>query len=134
MRLAIIGCGLIGTKRAAAAGGNEIVVVCDRDARRAEQLAQKTRARAVSDWREAVAAEVDAVIVATTHDQLAAISLGALETGRHVLVEKPAGRELSEVQAIAEAATRHRRIVKVGFNHRFHPALQKGREIVEARA
>src|SRR5436853_7605068 len=110
MRLAIIGCGLIGTKRAAAAAGHEIVVVCDRDARRAEQLAHKTKARAVTDWHEAVAAEVDAAIVATTHDQLAAISIGALEAGRPVLVEKPAGRALSEVQAIAEAATRYRRI------------------------
>jgi len=134
MRLAIIGCGLIGAKRAAAAAGNEIVVVCDRDPRRAEELAQKARARATTDWREAVAAEADAVIVATTHDQLAAISLGALEAGRHVLVEKPAGRALSEVQAIAEAAKRYRRIVKVGFNHRFHPALQKAREIVDSGA
>ena len=125
---------MIGAKRAAAAAGHEIVVVCDRDPARAEHLAQKTKARPATDWREAVAAEVDAVIVATTHDQLAAISLGALEAGRHVLVEKPAGRALSEVQAIAEGAKGYRRIVKVGFNHRFHPALQKAREIVDAGA
>src|SRR6185503_5362742 len=42
MRLAIVGCGLIGGKRAAAAAAHEIVVVCDRDVSRAEQLAQKT--------------------------------------------------------------------------------------------
>jgi hypothetical protein len=39
MRLAIVGCGLIGGKRAAAAGGHDIVVVCDRDAARADALA-----------------------------------------------------------------------------------------------
>lgn len=134
MQLAIIGCGLIGAKRAAAAAGHEIVVVCDRDRARAGALAQKTKARAVTDWRDAVAADVDAVIVATTHDQLAAISLGALEAGRHVLVEKPAGRALAEVQAVAAAATKHKRIVKTGFNHRFHPAFMKAREIVESGA
>ena len=64
-------------------------------------MAQQTNARAVTDWREAIAADVDGVIVATTHDQLAAIALGAVEVGRHVLVEKPAGRALVEVQAIA---------------------------------
>lgn len=132
MRLAIVGCGLIGAKRAAAAAAHEIVVVCDRDQARAEQLARRTKARAVTDWREAVKADVDAVIVATTHDQLAAISLGAVEAGRHVLVEKPAGRELAEVQAIAGAAAKHKRIVKAGFNHRFHPAFLKAREIVDS--
>jgi len=132
MRLAIVGCGLIGGKRAVAAAAHEIVVVCDRDSARAEALAQKTRARAVTDWQEAVQADVDAVIVATTHDQLAAIALGAVEAGRHVLVEKPAGRALSEVQAIAQAAARHKRIVKAGFNHRFHPAFMKAREIVDS--
>jgi predicted dehydrogenase len=134
MRLAIVGCGLIGAKRAAAASSHEIVVVCDRDQARADALAQKTGARAVTDWREAVSAEVDAVIVATTHDQLAAISRGAVEAGRHVLVEKPAGRTLAEVQAIAAAAEKHKRIVKVGFNHRFHPAFLKAREIVDSGA
>ncbi|TMJ01398.1 MAG: Gfo/Idh/MocA family oxidoreductase [Alphaproteobacteria bacterium] len=132
MRLAIVGCGLIGGKRAAAATGHEIVVVCDRDAVRAGQLAQKTGARAVADWREAVAADVDAVIVATTHDQLAAIALGAVEAGRHVLVEKPAGRTLAEVRRIAAAAEKHKRIVKAGFNHRFHPAFVKAREIADS--
>src|SRR3954471_10690330 len=133
MRLAIVGCGLIGGKRAAAAaaGAHENVVGCDRDKARAEQLAQRTGARAVTDWREAVKADVDAVIVATTHDQLAAISLSAVEAGRHVLVEKPAGRALAEVQAIAAAAAQHNRIVKAGFNHRFHPAFLEAREIVD---
>lgn len=134
MRLAIVGCGLIGAKRANAAKAHEILVVCDRDRGRAKQLAQRTGARAVIDWREAVKADVDAVIVATTHDQLAAISLGALEAGRHVLVEKPAGRDLAEVQAVAAAAAKYKRIVKAGFNHRFHPAFQKAREIVDAGA
>ena len=132
MRLAIVGCGLIGGKRAAAAAGHDIVVVCDRDPSRAEALARRTKARAVTDWRDAVKADVDAVMVATTHDQLAAIALGAVEAGRHVLVEKPAGRALAEVQAIAAAAAKNKRVVKAGFNHRFHPGFLKAREIVDS--
>jgi len=134
MRLAIVGCGLIGGKRAAAAAGHQIAVVCDRDEARARQLAELTKARAATDWHEAVRAEIDAVIVATTHDQLADIAIGAIEAGRHVLVEKPAGRTLAEVQAIAAAAVKYKRIVKTGFNHRFHPAFRKAREIVDSRA
>jgi predicted dehydrogenase len=134
MRIAIVGCGLIGTKRAAAAHSHEIVVVCDRDRGRAEALARKTGARAIVDWQEAVKADVDAVIVATTHDQLAGVSLGAVEAGKHVLVEKPAGRHVDEIRPIAEAAKKRNRIVKVGFNHRFHPAFQKARELVDQGA
>jgi predicted dehydrogenase len=132
MRLAIVGCGLIGCKRAAAAAGHQIAVVCDRDEGRARELAEITKARAAADWHEAIRADVDAVVVATTHDQLAAIAIGAIEAGRHVLVEKPAGRTLAEAQAIAAAATKHKRIVKTGFNHRFHPAFLKAREIVKS--
>ena len=134
MRLAIIGAGLIGGKRAAAAASHQVIVVCDRDPGRAEQLAKRTGARPVGEWRDAIKEEVDAVIVATTHDQLAPISLAAVEAGRHVLVEKPAGRTLAEVQAIAAAAAARKRVVKVGFNHRFHPSFLKARAIVDSGA
>ena len=41
MRLAIVGCGLIGRKRAAAAAAHHIVVVCDRDETRAQRLLKR---------------------------------------------------------------------------------------------
>ena len=134
MRIAIIGCGLIGAKRAAAACGHQITVVCDRDRDRADAMADKIGARATRDWHEAVKADVDAVIVATTHDQLALVALGAVEAGKHVLVEKPGGRHVDEVRPIAEAAKRRNRVVKVGFNHRFHPGFLKARALVDKGA
>jgi predicted dehydrogenase len=130
MRIAIIGCGLIGAKRAAAAHPHSVSIVCDRMRSKAEALAQRTGARPVEDWREAVEADVDAVVVATTHNHLAAIALGAVARGRHVLVEKPAGINADEVRLIAEEAAKRNVVVKVGFNHRFHPALLKAREKV----
>jgi predicted dehydrogenase len=134
MRIAVVGCGLIGGKRAAAAEKHEIKVVCDRDRGRAEALAARTGALALTDWRQAISGDVDAVIVATTHDQLAPIALAAVEAGKHVLVEKPAGRHVDEVRPIAEAARRRDRVVKVGFNHRFHHGFQKARELVDQGA
>lgn len=125
MRLALIGCGLIGEKRAAAARGHEIVLVADIVPEHARRLAAKTGAAVTTRWQEAVAAEVDAVIIATMHDSQAEIALAAVEAGKHVLVEKPAGRSAAEVAPVAAAARRHQRVVKVGFNHRFHPAIAK---------
>src|ERR1700738_1921995 len=130
MRLAIIGCGLIGSKRAEAIQGHEIVVVCDPMQARREGMAEKVSSRAVADWRDAIAADIDAAIIATPHDRLADIALAALEAGRHVLVEKPGARRPQELAPVAEAARRLGLIVKVGFNHRFHPAIAKAKALV----
>jgi predicted dehydrogenase len=134
VRLAIIGCGLIGGKRAAAAAGHEIVAVCDPAPERREKLARQVSARAFADWREALAVASDAVVVATPHDRLAAIALAAVQAGRHVLIEKPAGRRPDEVRPIAEAARAKGLVAKVGFNHRFHPAIARAKALSDEGA
>ena len=134
MRLGIVGCGLIGQKRAAAAARHEIVAVSDLVPARAEALAARTGARVVEHWQDLVPLDLDIVLVATTHDTLAAIARAAVEAGKHVLVEKPGARSLAELQPLVEAARRCDRIVKVGFNHRFHPGFLKAREIVDSGA
>jgi len=50
------------------------------------------------------------------------------------LVEKPAGRRPSDVEPILAAARGAKVKVRVGFNHRFHRALRKARELVDAGA
>lgn len=132
MRLAVIGCGLIGSRRAAAAAGHQIVAVCDTDPRKAEELAKRTGARAVSDFQEAIASEIHAVIVATPHNQLAKITAAAIDAGKHVLVEKPAGRNAAEVAPLIAQAAARKVKVHVGFNHRYHRALRKARELVDS--
>jgi len=134
MRLAVIGCGFIGAKRAAAAKGHQIVVVCDPSEVRRDALARQTGARAVADWREALGTDIDAALIATTHEHLAEITLAAVQSGRHVLVEKPAGRSYAEVAPIADAARAAGVIVKAGFNHRFHPAISRAKVLADEGA
>jgi predicted dehydrogenase len=132
MRIGIVGCGLIGEKRAACAAEHEIVIVSDLDPKRARTLAGKYGSVVAPSWRDVVKADVDAVIVATTHENLAEISLAAVQAGRHVLVEKPAGRNAAELEPVVQAARAANRVVKVGFNHRFHPSLRKAKALVDA--
>jgi predicted dehydrogenase len=134
VKLVIAGCGLIGSKRAVAAAGHEIVAVCDPMPERRDTLARQTGARAFADWREALAVPADAVVIATPHDQLAAIALGAVEAGRHVLIEKPAARRAGELRPVADAAKQKKLVAKVGFNHRFHPAIMRAKALVEEGA
>ena len=132
LNVAIIGCGLIGQKRAAALGEARLVVCCDPRQERAESLARKYGAEVCGDWTEAVKRDdVDIVIVATTNDSLAPIALGAIEAGKHVLVEKPAARTVDEIEPLIAAANARDVRVRVGFNHRYHPALQKARALVD---
>jgi predicted dehydrogenase len=70
--------------------------------------------------------------VSTTHDMLAEIALAAVRAGKHVLVEKPAARRATELEPLIEAASRSRVCVRVGFNHRYHPGIQKAREIFDS--
>ncbi|HTW93881.1 MAG TPA: Gfo/Idh/MocA family oxidoreductase, partial [Tepidisphaeraceae bacterium] len=127
--MAIIGCGLIGAKRSAALGTDRLVATADKDIARAERLSDSAH----RDWQEVVRREdVDIVIVATTNDMLAEISLAAVEAGKHVLVEKPAARNAKELNPLVKAAQQKKVCVKVGFNHRFHPAMLKAKEIFDS--
>lgn len=136
MRYAIIGCGLIGRKRLGALPeGSGLAVACDLDEGRARGLAESAGggARAMTEFREAVAdAEVEVVVVATLNGSLAEITLAAIEAGKHVLVEKPGGISVAEIEGLERAAAKAGVRVRVGFNHRYHPAFQKARELLEA--
>ncbi|HWK44712.1 MAG TPA: Gfo/Idh/MocA family oxidoreductase [Stellaceae bacterium] len=132
MRIGIIGCGLIGRKRAAAARGHEITLVYDRDPAAAAALAKTTGATVAQSAEALIGADLDVIIIATAHDALPVLATRSVEAGKHVLVEKPAGRNAAEVAPVAAAAARHNRIVKVGFNHRFHPAVLKAHAIVSS--
>ena len=129
--VAIVGCGLIGTKRAQAVGDCRVRVCCDTVLERAEKLAARfPRAEASGDWRAAATHhEVDIVIVATTHDQLAAVAEAAAAAGKHVLIEKPGARRAAELEPALREAQRTGVAVRVGFNHRYHRALQRARRI-----
>lgn len=134
MNVAIVGCGLIGQKRARALAGARLVACADLSAARAEDLASSYGAVACN-WKDAVRRDdVQLVVVATTNDALATVALEAIQAGKHVLIEKPAARSVAEIDPLIEAADRQGVQVRVGFNHRYHPALQKVREIVDSGA
>lgn len=134
LRVGLVGAGVIGRKRVAALGSAELVACADLEPARAQALAAAVPgAVAESSWESLVQrTDLDVVMVATTNDALAPVAAAALERGCHVLVEKPAARSVQEIDAVAAAARHAGRVVRVGFNHRYHPALQKARAIVDA--
>jgi len=132
MNIAIIGCGFIGQKRAKTLQG-QIVACVDLNQERAQKLAnQFPGCSALTDWRDVVQRnDVDIVIIATLHATLAEIALAAVKAGKHVLMEKPGARYSAELNEVISAAKATRALVRVGFNHRYHRAFQKARELVD---
>jgi predicted dehydrogenase len=131
--IAIVGCGVIGAKRARALEGARLAACADIDIARARALASSCDDCVVTDdWRAAVVhPDVEAVIVATPHDSLVAVTRAAIEAGKHVLVEKPAARHVDELRPLVGLPERHGVRARVGFNHRYHRAFRKARELVD---
>jgi len=132
INVAIVGCGLIGRKRASVLSPEGCLVACaDIDLNQAKNLANDFGAKAFADWRHVMdLPEVKAVIVATRHDSLAEITLAAIKAGKHVLVEKPAARTSAELEPLIVANQNSNVKVHVGFNHRYHRSLRKAKEII----
>jgi len=133
MNVGIVGCGLIGGKRAdALAGtGDRLVAAFDLVPERARALAGKHKAEPCARLEELVA-KSDVVVVAASNDQLTPLAMVAVRAGKHVVVEKPAARSARELEPLAVLAREKGVVVKVGYNHRFHPAAQKARAILDA--
>ena len=72
----------------------------------------------------------DVVIISTLVKSLAPIALDAVKNNKHVLVEKPAGKNFAELEQIINIANEKNLIVKAGFNHWYHPAILKAKEII----
>ncbi|HEX7652354.1 MAG TPA: Gfo/Idh/MocA family oxidoreductase [Verrucomicrobiae bacterium] len=131
LRVALIGCGLIGQKRLNLLPPGSVTVACDTQLDRAKKLAaQSPGCVATESYETAVSSpNVDVVMIATINSALAPIALAAVKQGKHVLVEKPAAissRELIELQTAAQATGA---LVRVGYNHRYHPAALKAVEL-----
>jgi predicted dehydrogenase len=104
--------------------------VADRELEFATSVAAN-RCDVTDDWRRVVERpDIDIVVVSTPNGILADVVTAALGAGKHVLMEKPMGRNLAEAERIFAAAESSGCVLHVGFNHRFHPAVRRAAGLV----
>jgi len=135
MNVGIVGCGLIGNRRAKVAqeAGDKVIVVADIDPARARGTGEMVQAPWVEDWHVVTRhPEIETVVVATVNKTLLPVTLDALKHGKHVLCEKPLGRNAQEAGEMVQAAAAAQKVLKVGFNHRHHPAIRQAHELAQA--
>ena len=129
MRVGIIGAGLQGRRRAPVVRefpGGELVIITAARSDHAASLASRMACEAGEGWEGVVARDdLDIVVVCTPPDLHAPITIAALDSGKHVLCEKPLARTIDEARGMLEAARRSGKVLKCGFNHRHHPGIQQ---------
>lgn len=134
-RVGIIGAGLQGGRRAPVLKqfpGSELVMVANDNIAAAQKLSTNYGGTATDHWADIIDnPDINIVIVCTPPHLHHAMSLAALNAGKHVLCEKPLARNEKEAQDMIAAAKANSVTLKCGFNHRHHPGIQKAREWVD---
>lgn len=132
MNIAIIGAGLIGRKRAQSLPKEiKLLSVCDIDKKRLEEFAKDFNCLTETNWKKVIKnPNVDAIIISTPNKYLAPIAQDAILEGKHVLIEKPGAKNLHDFQKIIKAFKKRKVVIQFGYNHRFHPAIIKAKEII----
>lgn len=134
MNIAIIGAGLIGRKRALALPRNYLKIVCDIDKQKVDYLAKEFKCGAETDWKKIIEDKnIEAVIISTTNNLLSKIANEAIKNGKHVFIEKPGGFNLREVRSTYTAYKKNPVVVMYGYNHRYHPAIQKAKQLIDSK-
>src|SRR3954464_5025081 len=135
-RVGLVGCGLVGQKRLNLLPAGAVRMACDLNVSRAEQLARKSAGCEFTDSveRAVTSPNVDVVMIATVNASLAKIGAQAVAAGKHVLIEKPGAIRLEELEHLEKIARSKKVQVRIGYNHRYHPAFLKAKEIFDSGA
>lgn len=127
VNIGIIGAGLQAIRRSQALVNyphDRVVAVSSKNIDHSRSLASRIGCDVVAEWQEIVRRnDIDAIMVCTTPDSHAEISIQALRHGKHVLCEKPLTRTIAEGEELLQEARKSGKTLKCGFNHRHHPAI-----------
>ena len=150
VRFGIIGCGMMGREFASAAARwlhlpemtvrPEIVAICNRtlNVPKIDWFREhvSTLRQVTSDYRELLSnADVEAVYIAVPHNLHEEFYLAALDTGKHLMGEKPFGMDLAANDAVVASVERHPdRLVRCASQFLFFPAVQRIGRMLEAGA
>jgi len=128
LRAAAIGVGSLGRHHArnyaelGREGRVEFVGICDADSETAARVSSENGCGSFTDWHDLLD-KTDAVSIATPTETHAEIACAFLETGVHVLVEKPIALTLGEADNMIAASNKSGAKLMVGQLERFNPAM-----------
>jgi predicted dehydrogenase len=126
IKIGIVGVGYLGTQHARILSyleGAELRAVADIDFQKALQIGNRHGVKYFENYEEMID-DIDAAIVATNTSDHFAVTLRLLESGKHVLVEKPITETVEQGEKLIAAAEANKLILQVGHLERFNPAVE----------
>ena len=82
-------------------------------------------------FEELLASNIDAIIVSAYVKVAAEYVIKALEAGKHVFCEKPPSMTSEEMLQVMETEKKSSRILKYGFNHRYHFSVMEAKKLMD---
>ncbi|MGG3470404.1 Gfo/Idh/MocA family oxidoreductase [Neobacillus pocheonensis] len=139
LKVAIIGCGGIANGKhlpsLAKLKNVELAAFCDVLLARAQKAAREygaENAKVYDHYQDLLLDDsIDVVHVLTPNDTHAEISVAALDSGKHVMCEKPMAKTAAEARQMVEAAKRSGKKLTIGYNNRFRPDSQYLHQVCE---
>ncbi|MGC8740931.1 MAG: Gfo/Idh/MocA family protein [Candidatus Sumerlaeaceae bacterium] len=137
LTVGIIGCGYWGPnliRNFSSVKGWRVKYICDLNASRLAQVHE------LFPWTQPVTdanvlfedKELDAIAIATPVSTHCSLAVAALESGKHVLVEKPLAASRADAQRIVDTAEKFGRVLLVDHTFIYTPAVQKIKQLIEA--
>ena len=133
MKTLVLGCGSIGLRHLAhlrRLGISDINAADPLPAARARAQAQGIRVEPDPD--KALERRPDVVLVCTPAATHVPLVSKALDVGAHVFVEKPLSTTLKGLERLREQVRVDGRVVQVGYNLRYHPAIRAMKAVVDS--
>jgi len=131
IKVAIAGFGKIGRVRAKEIEKNENTeLVAVFDIKKPEKF--ELNAKYCESFEELLSQDIDAVFVCAFNDVLASYTMQALNAGKHVFCEKPPARTSKELQSVIATEKECGKVLKYGFNHRYHYSVIEAKKIIES--
>lgn len=134
MKAAIVGCGLIGSKRASALPSDVTLISCfDSNEEISDKFAEEFGCKSVSSIDDLLETkDLDFVIISTRHDALSPIALQIIAAKVNVFIEKPGALNSQQLGYLVDRIRTTKLRGHIGFNHQYHPAIAKAIQLSQS--
>ncbi len=142
MKIAIVGCGNIGSKRVKSIQRfkkTKIALIIGRKKIRQKidslgsQIAKKIKAKYFSDIKKALESDVKSIILSTQPNLFLNYAIKILNSKKNLLVEKPLGLNAKEAFKILNTARKNKVYLKTGFNLRYDSGIQLVKKLINSK-
>ncbi len=89
------------------------------------------RIKLCNSYQELLESDVDAIVISVYAKVAAEYAIKALNAGKHVLCEKPPSTSAKEMLQVIEAEKASQKVLKYGFNHRFHFSVMEAKKLID---